>query len=303
MNSIFGNIDDLYLFFCVVEEGSLVSASKKLKLPVSTMSRRLSALESRLNLRLLEKQGRELVATQSGQQAFLAIRSGMENLESTFSQMLSESQDVTGSVKLAIPHNFYRAFVGRVVEEFVRQYPKVNVELALSQESVTPETNRDLLITFEIDHLEGMIARPLFQAHHGFFASPDYLATCGPVTTLDQLEALDWISVDRAQEIPIYCGEEFERLIHIRPKLIVNDINAIASAVERGLGVASLPYRHVSKSMNIVQLLPKYHRSAKQAYLVYRDRKYQPRALTLLVEALLDAVSTREQGAPVVKGD
>ncbi len=145
MNSIFGNIDDLYLFFCVVEEGSLVSASKKLKLPISTMSRRLSALESRLNLRLLEKQGRELVATQSGLQAFLAIRSGMENLESTFNQMLSENQEVTGSVKLAIPHNFYRAFVGKVVEEFIRQHPKVHVELALSQESVTPETNRDLL--------------------------------------------------------------------------------------------------------------------------------------------------------------
>ncbi|MCE7659245.1 LysR family transcriptional regulator [Vibrio fluvialis] len=303
MNSIFGNIDDLYLFFCVVEEGSLVSASKKLKLPISTMSRRLSALESRLNLRLLEKQGRELVATQSGLQAFLAIRSGMENLESTFNQMLSENQEVTGSVKLAIPHHFYRAFVGKVVEEFIRQHPKVHVELALSQESVTPETNRDLLITFDIDNMEGMIARPLFKANHGFFVSPEYLAQCGPITSLDQLEALDWISVDRAQEIPIYCGEEFERLIHIRPKLIVNDINAIASAVERGLGVASLPYRHVSKSMNIVQLLPKYHRSAKQAYLVYRDRKYQPRALTLLVEALLDAVSKLDKGAPVVKGD
>ena len=53
MSSIFGNIDDLYLFCSVVEEGSLLAASKKLHLPVSTMSRRLSALEQRLNTRLL----------------------------------------------------------------------------------------------------------------------------------------------------------------------------------------------------------------------------------------------------------
>ena len=73
MNSIFGNIDDLYLFCCVVEEGSLLAASKKLQLPVSTMSRRLSTLEQRLNIRLLEKKGRELVATQSGVQALSLI--------------------------------------------------------------------------------------------------------------------------------------------------------------------------------------------------------------------------------------
>ncbi|WP_141709716.1 helix-turn-helix domain-containing protein, partial [Vibrio splendidus] len=48
MNSIFGNIDDLFLFCAVVEEGSLLSASKRLQLPVSTMSRRLTALEERL---------------------------------------------------------------------------------------------------------------------------------------------------------------------------------------------------------------------------------------------------------------
>lgn len=55
MNSIFGNVDDLYLFCSVVEQGSLLAAAKKLELPVSTMSRRLSALEARLGLRLLEK--------------------------------------------------------------------------------------------------------------------------------------------------------------------------------------------------------------------------------------------------------
>lgn len=303
MNSIFGNVDDLYLFFCVVEEGSLLAASKKLQLPPSTMSRRLSALESRLNLRLLEKQGRELVATQTGKETFQAIRSGMENLESTFTQIMTHSQEIAGSIRLAIPHNFYRAFVGDVVEDFVRKHPRVNVELALSQEYAMPETNRDLLMTFDLSGLDGMVARPLFRAQHGFFASPEYLERVGPIQTLDQLQQLDWLSVDRQREVPIYQDDEFIQVLQIKPKLVINDINAIAGAVVRGLGIASLPYRHISKDMNVVQILPQYHRSDKQAYLVYKERKYQPRALTLLVEALLDASAVLKQGKPVVQGD
>ncbi len=303
MNSIYGNVDDLYLFFCVVEEGSLLSASKKLKLPPSTMSRRLSALESRLNLRLLEKKGRELVATQSGRETFQIIRSGMENIELSFNQIMTHSEEVAGQLRLAIPHNFYRAFVGEVVEEFIRLHPKVNIELALSQEQSLPETNRDLLMTFDLTGLEGMVARPLFQAHHGFFASPDYLEKVGPIETLEQLQQLDWLSADRQKEIPVYQGEEFIQMLQIKPNLVINDINAIAGAVIRGLGVASLPYRHISKEMKVEQVLPQYHRSDKQAFLVYKERKYQPRALTLLVEALLEASVQLRDGKPVVKGD
>lgn len=303
MNSIYGNVDDLYLFFCVVEEGSLLAASKKLKLPPSTMSRRLSALESRLNLRLLEKKGRELVATQSGRKTFQIIRSGMENIEASFNQIMTHSEEVAGQLRLAIPHNFYRAFVGEVVEEFIRLHPQVNIELALSQEQSLPETNRDLLMTFDLSGLEGMVARPLFQAHHGFFASPDYLEKVGPIETLEQLQKLDWLSVDRQKEIPIYQGDDFIQMLQVKPVLVINDINAIAGAVVRGLGVASLPYRHISKDMKVVQVLPQYHRSDKQAYLVYKERKYQPRALTLLVGALLEASVQLRDGKPVVKGE
>lgn len=290
MNSIFGNIDDLYLFCSVVEQGSLLGASKTLHIPVSTMSRRLSALEQRLGIRLLEKKGRELVATQSGLEAFELLRSGMESIESGFSQMLSETQEVSGTIKLAIPHNFYRAFVGEVVEQFLVDYPKVMLDLVLSQEQAVPKTDRDLLITFDLADMDDMIARPLFTAHHGFFASPEYLAKVGRVESLSQLNQLNWVSVDHVVDISVYQQQSLVDVLHIKPKLIVNDILAVCGAVEKGLGVASLPFRHVHEGMNMVRVLPQYQRSARQAYLVYKQRRYQPKALTLLVERLMSGV-------------
>ncbi|MCG9579357.1 LysR family transcriptional regulator [Vibrio tubiashii] len=295
MNSIFGNIDDLYLFCSVVEEGSLLSASKKLQLPVSTMSRRLSALEQRLNTRLLEKKGRELVATQSGSEAFELLRSGMESVESGFGQMLSETQEVSGKIKLAIPHNFYRAFVGEVVEQFLVDYPKVSLDLVLSQEQAVPQTDRDLLITFDLAEMNDMIARPLFKARHAFFASPEYLTKVGEVNDLASLSQLDWVSVDHALDISVYEQEHLVDVMSVKPKLIVNDILAVCGAVEKGLGVASLPFRHVHKGMNLVRMLPQYQRSVRQAYLVYKQRRYQPKALSLLVERLMAGVEKMQE--------
>ncbi|MFM2587483.1 LysR family transcriptional regulator [Vibrio sp. TBV020] len=297
MSSIFGNIDDLYLFCCVVEEGSLLAASKKLHLPVSTMSRRLSALEQRLNTRLLEKKGRELVATQSGSEAFEALRSGMESIETGFGEMVSETQEVSGKIKLAIPHNFYRAFIGDVVEQFLVDYPKVTLDLVLSQQQVIPQTDRDLLITFDLTEMDDMIARPLFKARHGFFASPEYLAKAGEVTTLQQLSQLDWVSVDHIKSLAVYQDEVLVDVIETKPKLVVNDIFALCGVVEKGLGVASLPFRHVHDGMNVVRVLPQYQRSVREAHIVYKQRQYQPKALTILVERII--ASTDKMKEPI----
>ncbi|MBA5761220.1 LysR family transcriptional regulator [Vibrio sp. 404] len=290
VNSIFGNVDDLYLFCSVVEHGSLLAASRHLHLPVSTMSRRLTALESRLNVRLLEKQGRELVATESGLRAFNLLKSGMESIETAFDQLSEDRQDVEGKIKLALPYNLYRGFASEVVEEFLIRYPKVQLDLVLSQEQIVPQSDRDLLMTFDLREMEGMIARPLFEANHGFFASPEYIENASEIEDLAQLTEQAWVSVDNIVDLPIYRGDELVEVIEIKPKLVVNDILAVIAMVEKGLGVASLPFRHVKPEANLVQLLPEYSRSTRKAYLVYKQRRYQPKALSLFVEALLEGV-------------
>ncbi|WP_215402689.1 LysR family transcriptional regulator [Vibrio gigantis] len=290
MNSIFGNIDDLFLFCAVVEEGSLLSASKRLQLPVSTMSRRLTALEERLNIRLLEKKGRELVATKDGEVAFAALSSGMESIHHGFNSLLEERDAIQGKIKLAVPHNFYSGFLRSTVEQFLIQYPNVQLDLTLSQQQLIPQTDRDLLITFKISDMEGMIARPLFKAKHGFFASREYLDSREIIKKPDDLELQDWINVDDVFDMPLYKSDRLEQMITIKPKFIVNDIHAVGAAAQKGLGLASLPFRHVSPEMNLVQVLPEYHRGDRQAYLVYKERKYQPKALTLLIDALIESV-------------
>lgn len=302
MNSIYGNIDDLYLFFCVVEEGSLQKASVKLHQPISTMSRRLSLLEQRLGFRLLEKRGRELVATESGHIAFSSLQSVMEHLEYAFDDIQTQTQLVSGTLRLALPNNFYRNFVAEVVEQFIETYPLVNIELMLSQDVLTPASDRDLTMTFDLTGMEDMVARPLFSSLHQFYTSHHYLARFGPIETLQELANADWVLTDSHGDINVYQGEQVVDVIKVKPKLVINDINAVIRAVEKGIGVTSLPVHKLAKQLDLVPIMPDYNRGARQSYLVYRARKYQPKALTLFIDALITAAKTLEDAAPLVGG-
>lgn len=302
MNSIYGNIDDLYLFFCVVEEGSLQKASIKLHQPVSTMSRRLSLLEQRLGFRLLEKRGRELVATESGHIAFSSVKSVMEHLEYAFDDIQTQTQLVSGTLRLALPNNFYRTFVAEVVEQFIETYPLVNIELMLSRDLLTPASDRDLTMTFDLTGMEDMVARPLFSSLHQFYTSQSYLDRYGPIETLQELASADWVLTDSTDVITVYRGDQVVDVMQIKPKLVINDINAVARAVEKGIGVTSLPVHKLAKQLDLVPIMASHNRGARQAYLVYRARKYQPKALALFIEALITAAKTIAEEAPLIDG-
>ena len=288
MDSIFGSVDDLFLFCKVVEQGSLQKAAHVLNLPQSTVSRRLAALETRLDLRLLEKKGRELTPTEVGKLAFENISSGMEQIESGIESLTEQTNQVSGRVKLSIPHSFFRSFVAPTIEKFLKTYPKVHLDLVLNNDQSKPETDRDLLITFDIEDMDDMIARPIFTARHGFFASQEYVLQCGMISTPTDLVALDWVTIDQKNKLPFFRNGKLHEEHLINPRLIVNDLRAVIDAVSRGLGVASLPLRHAKEATNLVQLLPEYHRGDRQSFLVYKARKYQPNAVRVLIKALLE---------------
>ena len=292
MDSIFGNIDDLYLLCSVIEEGSLQKAAVKLQLPLSTMSRRLSALEARLSVRLLQKQGRELVATEAGAKAYRSLMSGMEQIELSFSQLVSQQTEVAGKLDISMPHNFYKEFVGEVIERFLQRYPGVHFDLTLCHQQAKPETNRDLVLTFDVSNMQDMVARPLFNSYHGIYASKQYLEQHGSPQTIRELYQHQWLNVDHKYDVTLFKGDNIAEKFHITPRLVVYDIRVIIELVKKGLGIAFLPTVLTNDYPDLVRLLPEYNRQVRQAYIVYRDRKYQPKLLTMFVNEILQAASS-----------
>ncbi|WP_122035141.1 LysR family transcriptional regulator [Aliivibrio sp. EL58] len=286
MNSIFGSIDDLFLFCKVVQLGSQQGAAKELKLPVSTVSRRLSLMEEKLGVRLLEKKGRELVATETGQQYYQLLESQFTDLESHCHQLKDHKEEVTGTLRLSLPYRFYNSYVRELITDFLLEFPHTQIEVNLCAEDALPETDRDLVLTFDISRAEGMIARPLFLAKHSVFVSQSYWQN----NDVTDIETIDWIRLDDQKSLTYTDAKQTLKQINVHPRLQVNDLDQVMHAVIKGLGAARLPIHLVTPEMDLVEVFSEYQFPPRQSYLVYKQRKFQPKALTILIERIMNAM-------------
>ncbi|MEZ9626126.1 LysR family transcriptional regulator [Aliivibrio fischeri] len=286
MNSIFGSIDDLFLFCKVAQLGSQQSAAKELKVPVSTVSRRISSMEEKLGVRLLEKRGRELVPTETGKHYYQLLESQFSDLESNCHQLNEHIDEVTGMIRLSLPYRFYHHYVRDLIVDFLLEYPKTQIEINLCAEDTLPATDRDLVLTFDISRADGMIARPLFLAKHGVFVAKSYWEN----NQTKNIEELDWIRLNDQKNLTYTDEKQTLKEIHVRPRLEVNDLDQVLYATVKGLGAARLPVHLVTSDMDLVEIFPDYSFPPRQSYLVYKQRKYQPKALTILVERIISAM-------------
>lgn len=297
MNSIFGTIDDLFLFCKVVQLGSQQAAAKALNIPVSTVSRRLSLMEEKLAVRLLEKNGREQVPTETGQQYYQLLESQFSDLESHCYQLSEHVDEVTGTIRLSLPYRFYNAYIRDLIVDFLVEFPQTQIEVSLCAEDALPETDRDLVLTFDISRAEGMIARPLFLAKHGVFVSKRYFdkQTASDIEKLDieqiDIEKLDWIRLEDKTNITYIDATQTLKQITIRPRLQVNDLDQVLHATIKGLGAAKLPVHLIQPEMNLVEIFSDCQFPSRQSYLVYKERKFQPKALTILVERIINTMA------------
>ncbi len=298
MNSIFGSLDDLYLFCQVVDAGSLQQASKRLSVAQSSVSRRLSLLEQRLGIRLLERKGRTLTPTESGSQLFDYLRNDLQHANEVVEHLLSTEQQVQGNLRLLVPFTLYQTKVGAVVEQFMAKYPKVTIDVKLTLEEAYPESDRELVINFHPIRRTDLIARPYFLSQEQVFSSPEYLAKHGTPAKISELEALNWVATQHRLDLAFYDKKDDEAsaekgketLASIKPKMVINDVKMVERSVESGLGVAVLPVHLVdTKTSTLIPLLTQFKMKPKQAYILYRRREYQPKVLSLFVESLLNS--------------
>src|SRR5579863_8873097 len=129
--SIFGktmaDLNSLVVFAKVVEAGSLSEAARRLRMPVSTVSRRIAELEDQLGVQLLERSTRSLRLTAPGAEVLEhAVRSAelSEAVESIVSNRLS---DVSGTLRLSAPPSISDTLLTPLVTAFQASYPNVRI--------------------------------------------------------------------------------------------------------------------------------------------------------------------------------
>ena len=129
-------LEAMSLLVAVAEKGSLSAAGRDLKVPLATLSRKISELETRLGARLLIRSTRKLTLTDAGVAYVASARRILDEVEEAERQAAGEFTVPKGELVVTAPLMFGRLHVLPVVTDFLAAFPEINIRLILSDRNV-----------------------------------------------------------------------------------------------------------------------------------------------------------------------
>ncbi|MDA7088381.1 LysR family transcriptional regulator [Pseudomonas sp. SA3-5] len=281
-------LDDALIFTRVVECHSFTLAAQGLGMQKSTVSRRIALLEERLGVRLLNRTTRKLRLTEVGQAYFERCRQIMLDFAEAEQAVMQLQQAPSGLLRISAPIEFGQLFLGRVLGNFMRQYPQISAEVELTSRPVDPvEEGVDIVILVGQPQDSTLVARKLFETERVLCASPDYLVDHG--TPLTVLELVD----HRAILLPHDSSRYWPLLAESIPcqrVLLSNNITFAREAVLAGAGIAALPSMICQEALQagrLVQLLPAARLPVGELYAVYPSRRFQAMKVKTFLDFLM----------------
>ncbi|MBS7663013.1 LysR family transcriptional regulator [Pseudomonas lalucatii] len=281
-------LDDALIFTRVVECHSFTLAAQGLGMQKSTVSRRIALLEERLGVRLLNRTTRKLRLTEVGQAYYERCRQIMLDFAEAEQAVMQLQQAPSGQLRITAPIEFGQLLLGRVLGEFMREYPQITAEVELTSRHVDPvEEGVDIAILVGQPQDSTLIARKLFEAERLLCASPAYLKAHGAPQAVAELEGHRAILLphDSPRHWPL-LGEN----LPCQRVLACNNITFAREAALAGAGIAGLPRMICAEALHsgrLVHLLPGARLPTGELYAVYPSRRFQAMKVKTFLDFLM----------------
>ena len=283
------DLNALVIFAKVAEAKSFSAAARLLKVPASTVSRRVAELEDELGVRLLQRSTRSLRLTDAGAEVYDHARRGADVAAAVDAVAADHRSGVSGVLRLSAPLSLSDGLLSPILLAFGADHPDVRVQLLVTERFVDPVAEGFDLV-FRVGPLadSSMVARTLLTYRHQLVASPAYLARCRPPTSPADLPAhrllafAHWRPRNRWSFRPATGGTE--HTVTFAPHLAMNDYAGLAAALAAGGGIAYLPplvRPDLLRDGRLIEVLPGWHLRTAELSLVHPAHRHVRRPVRL----------------------
>ncbi|KZN44344.1 LysR family transcriptional regulator [Pseudoalteromonas luteoviolacea] len=289
------DLNQIRIFCKVAQLQSFTKAAEALDIEKSTVSNKVSHLETRLGVKLLQRTTRSVKLTEEGAQYLHFCEQAMSQLAQGEAFLSDIRQQASGHLRVAVPQNFADFMASAIVVPFLQAHPEVTLEVQQGVQNVDLiKDGFDVAVRASFNEVEdsSLVYRKIYQSQRIIIASQTHVANHGVANTIEQLRLQPYIASfagERSDESfnQVYAQDKWHTL---NARLTVNSTTAVLSAVDAGLGFAIMPIGMVRGKLasgDFVQIAPDITLTDSVIYLVYPSRAGQPAKLKVFLDTMV----------------
>jgi len=289
-----GQLENMQLFIKVVELGSITKTADKLNIAKSAVSRRLNELETTLGVTLLQRTTRKSHLTEAGELYYKRSKQLVSDFEELNNQLVSEKQNLSGTLKIAVPLSFGIMHLMPAIDLFVQEHQQLKLDIHFSDRKVDIiEEGFDL--AFRIGQLQdsSFKARKVTPMKQILCASPAYIERNGKPESIEQLKQHKLL---KYSDIPsagfsITSPDNKVHSVVMEPRYLANNGDFLKFMASAGHGITLIPtfiaWKEISTG-ELIPLLADHQLPEMYAYALFPNSQFLPQKVRLLIDFLVE---------------
>jgi DNA-binding transcriptional LysR family regulator len=286
------DLDNIVIFVKVAQYESISRAARSLGMPISTVSRRLSVLESQLGATLLRRTTRRVSLTAQGRDYFNQCQEPLSLLQEAEAVLTQAQKKPEGLLRISVPVVLGQGPFLEFLSGFLKAHQHLRVDLFITNLFLDlVAENVDVAIRFGELRDSSVVATRLGKSIRYVVAAPEYLKNRerpSEPADLEQHACVMLSAKNNEADWNLVSGRRKAR-VHVSGAVSSRDFNSASTFVYRGHGVGLLPSNYCDAEIaagRLVRLLPKWASPPIPVFAVYPSRKFLPLRLSAFLEAL-----------------
>ena len=291
--TVFDDLSLVRAFVCIVENGGISAAARKLRRTQPTLSRYLRTLEDRCGTVLLYRDTHRIRLSSAGHQFLEDARSLLALAEEAEQRLRNDQATLQGNIRLFATIDFGQSVVSRMITGFIQANHAVTIDLAYSNRPLHMlEEGCDVGIVAGAVTDDTVVACSIGPIERYLVASPALLRTHKAVSSPMELQSWPWLTLSGAQfgggrEVTLYSSEQEEQKLTVSPVMTSEGVGSLREAVRLGLGIAVLPEWLIEEDIvsgRLIRVLPEWRSGNLPAHIVYPVQRRLPSRVRTFID-------------------